>query len=123
MHSEFQSLPESLAAEIQELADQMLPQSRDQSRVNTCPPPLPEPHIHRAMLEVARSSPELFATMLLGALGVDGLEIVEVQTTFQDRRVEQQNGTFRYSEVVPFRTVNTVRREVRLTRSKRGGRT
>jgi hypothetical protein len=118
--SEFHSIPEALAAEIQQLADQLSPQlegsRQSEHEIST-------PAIHRALLEVARSSPELFAATILGVLGVDGVAVRETRETSEFRYVQKSDGGYRYSQLIPFEATQRVTREARLIRPHREHRT
>lgn len=117
MDNQLNSLPAALAAEIQQLASQMHSPDHNQGSAPTHQPSTPS--IQQAMLELARNSPELFASMLLASLGVSGIEVVETHTKSEDRRVDMQNGAYRYTDVVAFETTNTIRRQAHLVRTPR----
>lgn len=125
MSNELNSIPEALAAEIQQLAEQMIPRGRGSNAEISCCDQVGagDPAVHRALLEVARSTPELFASMMLAALGVEGIQLVEVRSRSEDKRVSLNNGSYNYSEVVPHVTSDTITREVRLIRPQRERRT
>lgn len=125
MNTEFNSLPEALAAEIRQLAAQMEPQSQGENELSIGErlgqrPETVEPAISRALLQVAQASPELFASIILARLGVSAIELIECEEHSEDRLVRQNNGGYHYTDVVPFVTRKTISRKVRLVTSERG---
>lgn len=124
MNNEFHSLPEALAAELKQLASQIVPQSQhpDQltigERVGQLNQPV-EPAIYRALAQIAQASPELLASMILAQLGVTAIEVIESEEHREDRLVEQRNGNYHYTDVEPFITRRTIKREVRLHTNER----
>lgn len=121
--SEFHSIPEALAAEIKQLAEQLSPQPEGGRPGGAGDHEINTPAIHKALLEVARSSPELFAATILGVLGVDGVAVRETRETCEFRYVQKSDGGYRYSQLVPFETTERVTREARLIRPYREHRT
>lgn len=121
MNKEYNSIPAALAADIQQLANQLAPpaqygeNSSDErpSRGNV------EPAINRVLLQVAQASPELLASIILAGLGVTAIEVTESEETRQDQLVRHFDGSFEYTEVQPLVARKVIKREVRLTTGSR----
>lgn len=125
MNNELHSLPEALAAELKQLASQIVPQSQhpDQMAVGERVGQLNqtvEPAVHRALAQIAYDSPELLASIILAQLGVTAIEVTETEEHREDRLVEGYSGYHRFKELQPFKTRKTIKREVRLVKDGRG---
>lgn len=124
MDKELNSLPAALAAEIQQLANQLTPQGQRHSDDPFDDRPARvvqqvEPAINRALLQIAQASPELLASIILAQLGVTAIEVTESEEHREDRLVEQRNGNYHYTDVEPFTTRRTITRQVRLVTGER----
>jgi hypothetical protein len=122
MNNELHSLPEALAAELRQLASQALPSQQESQSLppsQAVVPIAPQNPVHKALLEVAQSTPELFAALIVASLGYDGVAVTETRTTVRDEVVELHDQDHVYSQVMPMTTTNTIHREVRLARPHR----
>lgn len=122
MNNELHSLPEDLAAELRQLAIQVMPGQQEAQALAPVQAPPPPNLVHTALLEIARTTPELFAALIVSSLGCDGIAVTETRTTRRDEVVELSDGHHTHSEVRPMETTNTIHREVRLARPHRESR-
>ncbi|MBL8087460.1 MAG: hypothetical protein JNM85_05225 [Chthonomonas sp.] len=117
MNNELKSLPDGLLDEIRQITDQLVPTElagkQELSRK------LPVKGVSGAMADIAQTSPELFAAILLASLGIEGVTVVETHTTTEHRVVELRNIHGKRTEVQPMKSIRETSREVRLNRPGR----
>lgn len=123
MNSEFNSLPEALAAELRQLISSTAPQPQGtdlslSERLGQTPQQA-EPAMNRALLHVAQASPELLVAMFLAHAGITSIEVVETEETCEDKVVSLNNGSYSFTEVTPIVKRKTISRSVRLGTSDR----